>query len=90
MRQLMKIKTLKLFSFIYVLLTLPQHVHGEIQSTIPIIQLQYETLSRDTFSDARFALIEDGDTLNLPAQIRHRGASSAYYQKKIICHKASG
>lgn len=87
MRQLMKIKTLKLFSFIYVLLTLPQHVHGEIQSTIPIIQLQYETLSRDTFSDARFALIEDGDTLNLPAQIRHRGASSAYYQKKSFAIK---
>lgn len=83
-----KIKSIKHISYLFVFIFIvAQPVHGDLQSTIPIIQLQYETLSKDTFSNACFALIEDGDTLNMQALIRHRGASSANYQKKSFAIK---
>lgn len=59
----------------------------EIQSTIPIVKLQYSALSKDTFSSGNFAFINDSDTLSLPIEIRHRGATSTHYQKKSYAVK---
>ena len=62
-------------------------VFCEIQSTIPVIELQYNALSKDTFSPGYFAFINNGDTLSLPIEIRHRGASSTKYKKKSYAIK---
>ena len=60
---------------------------AEIQEKIPTIRLQYSALSKDTFSAAQFAFVNDSDTLSLPALIRHRGASSIKYEKKSYAIK---
>lgn len=62
-------------------------VFCEIQSTIPVVKLQYSALSKDTFSAGCFAFIQDSDTIALPMEIRHRGASSTRYQKKSYAIK---
>ncbi len=60
---------------------------GAVQTTMPIIKLQYSALSKDTFSAAQFAFINEGDTLSLPITIRHRGATSTKYKKKSYAIK---
>lgn len=59
----------------------------EVQTYIPTIRLEYTALNTDTFSAASFAFIDKDDTLSLPALIRHRGTSSAKYQKKSYAIK---
>ncbi len=71
--------TLLLLSTIY--------THGEVQTSIPIVQLQYSALSKDTFSNAYFTFVENGDTTSFSALVRHRGASSTIYQKKSYAIK---
>lgn len=57
------------------------------QSSLPVINLQYTSLSRDTFSDGKIRLIENDDTLSLDCKVRHRGAYSARYTKKSYAIK---
>lgn len=80
----MKRTTCLLITF---LLLLHGESYGNIQSSIPVVRLQYKTLSKDTFSNAYFTLFEDYDTLHFSALIRHRGASSTKYQKKSFAIK---
>ena len=83
------LKSRKVIIPLFVLLSmlLMQHVHGEVQSTIPLVRLQYNALSKDTFSNAHFTLIDNSDTLSFSALIRHRGAVSTKYQKKSYAIK---
>ena len=82
---------MRTINYIYIaialLMLVPIHTHGEVQTTIPIVQLQYSALSKDTFSNASFSIIENGDTMSFSALVRHRGASSTIYQKKSYAIK---
>lgn len=75
------------FCFLVGLVLCPLYSYCEIQSTLPIVKLQYSALSKDTFSSARFDFIEGEDTLSFPAAVRHRGATSTKYQKKSYAVK---
>lgn len=63
------------------------NVFCEVQSTIPVVKLQYSALSSDTFSLGYFAFINDSDTLSMPMGVRHRGVSSRRFQKKSYAIK---
>ena len=57
------------------------------QPSLPIIHLQYATVSRDTFSGGHILLIENTDTLSFDCEVRHRGGSSTRYAKKSYAVK---
>ena len=80
----MKRATYLLIAF---LLLMHEKSYSNVQSYIPVVRLQYETLSKDTFSNAYFTLLDKDDTLHFSALIRHRGASSTIYQKKSFAIK---
>ena len=63
--------------------------YGEVQTSIPVVHLQYDDtkLNRDSFCDALFLLVDNGDSVFFKAQVRHRGATSAKFKKKSYAVK---
>lgn len=57
------------------------------QNYLPIVELKFSALSRDTFSAAQIRVIELHDTIELPAEVRHRGGSTTRYQKQSYAIK---
>lgn len=49
--------------------------------SLPRVDLTYTTLRSDAFHDGSFRLVQDSDTIALPMQVRHRGATSLQYDK---------
>lgn len=49
--------------------------------SLPRVVLTYDTLSSTDFTPATWQLIQGTDTLSLPIEIRHRGATSLIYDK---------
>lgn len=49
--------------------------------SLPRVDLRYTTLASDTFNIGDFQLVQDSDTIALPMQVRHRGATSLSYDK---------
>lgn len=49
--------------------------------TMPRVLLTYDSLSNTRFTLGTFTLVQDSDTLALPIEVRHRGASSLQYDK---------
>lgn len=49
--------------------------------SLPRVCLSYDTLISTGFTPGTWQLIQDTDTLSLPIEIRHRGASSLQYDK---------
>lgn len=73
---------LKILSILLLLLPLSV-VRGGVQTTIPIIRLQYDpsSFNRDTFCAAEFKLEDGDDVLSFRAKLRHRGATAAGFKK---------
>ena len=65
------------------------YLYGEVQTSIPVIQLQYDlsTLSRDTFCAGQFTFNDGKQTLSFKAKVRHRGATAAGFKKKSYAVK---
>lgn len=59
----------------------------EVQTYLPVVNLTFSALSRDTFSACTFTLIEGDKTSTLKAAIRHRGASALIYTKQSYAIK---
>ena len=57
------------------------------QPALPVIRLQYDAISRDTFSVGQIELVDGVDSLVMDCKVRHRGASSTYYAKKSYAVK---
>lgn len=49
--------------------------------SLPRVNLSYTTLESEVFTTGHFELIQDNDTIALPMQVRHRGATSLRYDK---------
>lgn len=75
---LTKTKTMKRLPILFLTLLLCTSLRAEI---MPRVFLTYDTLTSTEFTSATWRLVQDSDTLMLPAQVRHRGASSLQYDK---------
>lgn len=68
----------KISSLIIILLTLSTLGFA---TTLPRIDLTFDTLSSETFHPGTVRFIENNDTIFTPMKVRHRGASSLRYDK---------
>ena len=57
------------------------------QPSLPVVYLEYTTLSKDVFHDGQFRLVDKGDTAVFNCEVRHRGKSSTLYEKKSYAIK---
>ena len=59
----------------------------DIQSELPVLRLQFEALSSDTFSAAVLTVPNGTDTMVFSAFVRHRGNTNLKYQKQSYAVK---
>ncbi len=70
------------------MLFFPMFAYGRNeQSYLPVVELEFSALSRDTFSNAHIRVIGQKDTISMAASVRHRGGSTTRYQKQSYAIK---